>query len=336
MKIFVAGATGALGVPLVRLLVAGGHQVTGLTRSEARAKIISGLRACPVIADALNAESLHCAVRSASPDAVIHALTDIPKRGPLWPRDFNRNNELRVRGTANLLDAAIAAGARRIVVESMVFVYGYGDLGSERLTEDRLPASTASKSWLMPSLRALADEEALVMQASREGKIEGIVLRYGGFYGPGAGTEVMVSLLKKRLLPLVTGGRSKSGAWIEISDAAAATVAALHRGQPGEAYNIADDCPARFTDLIEHLARSIGAPQPVAIPIGLVRALAPFLAATWLDTTLMVSNHKAKQQLDWAPCFRSYREGIAAFVARVSNQRSPGITVSPSRAGDRG
>jgi nucleoside-diphosphate-sugar epimerase len=220
MKVFVAGATGALGVPLVRLLVADGHHVVGLTRSSRRARLITELGASPAIADALDPRSIREAVLSAAPDAVIHALTAIPKRGRLWVRDFKRTNELRVNGTRNLLDAAIAANARRIVVESMVFVYGCGDLGPFPITEDRRPGFSAAMPWLLPSLRALADEEALVMGANSQGKIEAVVLRYGGFYGPGAGTDIMVRLLKKRLLPLIKGGRSAAGSWIEISDAA--------------------------------------------------------------------------------------------------------------------
>ena len=137
MKVFVAGATGSLGVPVVRLLVAEGHQVVGLTRSQARAPIVAELG----VRDRRRAQrgKSSCVVRSAAPDAVIHALTDIPKRGPLWVRDLRRTNELRVRGTRNLLDAAIAAGAWRIVVESMVFVYGYGDLGSVRSPKTERP-----------------------------------------------------------------------------------------------------------------------------------------------------------------------------------------------------
>jgi len=315
MRVFVAGATGALGVPVVRVLVADGHEVVGLTRSPSRASIVAKLGARPVIGNALDPESINAAVLSSAPDAVIHALTAIPKRGPLRASDLKATNKLRVVGTRHLLDAAIRAGARRIVVESMAFIYGYGDLGSKPLTEDTPPPTTAPKSWLLPSLRALADEEAQIMEANRAGRIEGIALRFAGFYGPGAGAEIMTSMLRKRLLPVISGTRGRGGPWIHVSDAASATVAALYKGRPGESYNIADDQPARLNDLVEHLANAVGAPHPITIPIWLVRPFAPFLAATWLNTSLIVSNSKAKKQLEWTPCFPSYKEGIAAFVS---------------------
>src|SRR5262249_9768621 len=182
--------------------------------------------------------------KSFAPDAVIHALTAIPKPGPLRASDLKATNKLRVVGTRYLLEAAIAAGARRFVVESIAFIYGYGDLGSEPLTEDAAPARTAPQPELLPSLRALADEEAQVVEANRAGRIEGIALRFGGFYGPGAGAEIMRSMQKKRLLPVISGAGSRGGPFIHISDAASATVAALYRARPGESYNIADDQPA--------------------------------------------------------------------------------------------
>ena len=149
MRVFVAGATGALGVPVVRLLVADGHEVVALTRSPSRASIVAKLGARPVIGNALDPESINAAVLSSAPDAVIHALTAIPKRGPLRASDLKATNKLRVVGTRHLLDAAIRAGARRIVVESMAFIYGYGDLGSKPLTEDTPPPTTAPQSWLL-------------------------------------------------------------------------------------------------------------------------------------------------------------------------------------------
>jgi nucleoside-diphosphate-sugar epimerase len=132
-----------------------------------------------VIGDALNAEGMVAAVASLAPDAVIHALTAIPRHGPLRASDLRPTDRLRIEGTRNLIGAAIAAQARRVVAQSMVFVYDYGDLGPDQLTEDRLPAETAPEKWLLPSICALADEEEQVLEASRSGRIEGVVLRFG-------------------------------------------------------------------------------------------------------------------------------------------------------------
>jgi 2-alkyl-3-oxoalkanoate reductase len=281
-----------------------------------------------VIGDALNAEGMVAAVASSAPDAVIHALTAIPRHGPLRASDLRPTNRLRIEGTRNRIGAAIAAQARRVVVESMVFVYGYGDLGPDQLTEDRLPAETAPEKWLLPSIRALADEEEQVLEASRSGRIEGVVLRFGGFYGPGAGIELMTRLLRRCVMPLPKKGCGGEVSWIHIQDAAAATVAALYRGHPGGVYNIADDHPALFGDVVRELARRIAAPPPLSVPKWLVRLFAPFMEAAWIGTTLKVSNSKAKQELQWTPRFASYRDGIAEFAAALAKAANAKVAVS--------
>jgi len=124
-------------------------------------------------------------------------------------------------------------------------------------------------------------------------------------------------MLRKRLLPVISGTRGRGGPWIHVSDAASATVAALYRGRPGESYNIADDQPARLNDLVEHLANAVGAPHPSTIPIWLVRPFAPFMAATWLSTSLVVSNSKAKKQLEWTPCFRATKKVSPAIAPAI-------------------
>jgi nucleoside-diphosphate-sugar epimerase len=314
MRVLVAGASGAVGTPVVRMLVAAGHSVDGLTRTAAKAHIINELGARPIIANALDPADLRNAVLSSSPDAVVHALTAIPARGPLFPSDMRPTNLLRVEGTRNLLDAAIAAGARRIIAESMVFIYGFGDFGASTMTEDRGHAVIAPKPWLLPSIIALVDEERQILEASRNGDIEGVVLRFGGFYGPRTGFETLAQLLKKRLVPICKG-RSAAAPWIHIHDAASAIVAALDKGASGDIYNIVDDMPAPFVDVIDNLVRALGAPRPRVVPISLVRLIAPFLAASWLDTTMRVSNLKAKRDLQWTPRFPSYHDGIADFAA---------------------
>ena len=317
MRVFVAGAGGALGTHVVRLLVADGHEVTGFTRTSAHAKSVGELGASRAITgDALNPSSVRAAVESAKPDAVVHALTAIPKRGPWRVSDLKQTNELRTTGTRHLLDAAIAVGVRRIVVESMVFIYGYGDLGPGWLTEQHSVVPSVTKYWLRPSIEALVDMERQILDATRKGSIEGIVLRFGGFYGPRAGTEITARLLRRRWLPLVKNSDNSVIPLIHIEDAAAAVGAALYRGCAGDVYNIVDDEPASFATLVRYLASMTGTPEPQTVPNWFVRLFAPYAAAAWLGTTMRVSNAKAKLELHWRPRFPNYRTGLAEFARR--------------------
>jgi nucleoside-diphosphate-sugar epimerase len=321
MRVLIAGATGALGVPVVRTLAAAGHEVIGLARTRARAQAVERLGARVFAVDALDGAALRTVMMSTRPEIVVHALTAIPLRGPLRTADLQATNRLRTAGTRNLLAAAIATGVKRIVVESMVFIYGFQDLGDVPLTEDALPARHVPKPWLQPAIDALVSEESQVLEATRSGRIEGIVLRFGGFYGLGAGSETMIHLLRRRALPVVNHSASRAVPWIEISDAASAVVTALSHGQSGAVYNIADDEGVPAWELIRHLAQSVGAPRPWAIPAWVMRLTAPFAAAAWLDTTLSVSNAKARRDLAWSPRFPSYREGIAHLATQLHKTR---------------
>ncbi len=314
MKVFVAGAAGALGSHVVRRLSRDGHEVVGFTRTPAHAEIVTqsgGAQA--IIGDALDPFSVRSALEKTKPEAVIHALTAIPKRGPWRASDLKPTNELRRRGTRNVLDAAIAVATRRIVVESMVFIYGYGDLGAGWLNEETCPARSVQQTWLRPSIDALVDEESQVLGATRDGKIQGVVLRFGGFYGPNAGTEIMTRLVRRRWLPVATNAANSAIPLIHIEDAGSAVVAALYRGRSGEVYNIVDDEPARFADVVRYLASTMGAPPPRTVPRWFVQLVTPFAVAAMLDTRLRVSNAKAKQELQWTTRFPNYRAGIAEF-----------------------
>ena len=314
MRIFVAGAGGALGTQLVRHLVADRHEVIGFTRSAAHAEVVQQLGVSrSMMGEALNPSSIRAAVESTRPEAVVHALTAIPKRGPWRASDLEQTNELRIRGTKYLLDATIAVGARRLVVASMIFIYGYGDLGQDWLNEETSPAKSVPRRWLRPSLDALVNVETQVMDANRKGSIEGIVLRFGGFYGPRTGTEITARLLRRRWLPVVKASDDSVIPLIHIEDAAIATVAALCCGRAGEVYNIVDDEPVSFAAAVRHLAATIGAPQPRTVPRWFVRLIAPYAAASWLGTNMRVSNAKAKRELQWKPRFPNYRAGIAEF-----------------------
>ena len=314
MRIFVAGATGALGLAVVRRLINEGHDVVGLARSARRTASLGALGARVVVADALNAASLRDAVVGAQPDVVVHALTAIPSRGPLRASDLDATNRLRVLGTKNLLSAAISAGTRRIIVESMVFIYGFGDLRDTPLTEDVPPAQEVPATWLRPSIDALISEEAQIIEASQAGSIEGVVLRFGGFYGPGAGIDVIMSRLQRRLLPLPKRPRSRGVPWVHITDAESAVVAAVSSGSSGYVYNVADNEAAPAREVINYLAETIRAPKPLSVPNWVLRVAAPFVMSAWFDTTLKVSNERAKRELGWAPQFPTYRDGIAQSV----------------------
>jgi nucleoside-diphosphate-sugar epimerase len=204
LKVFVAGATGAVGVPLVRQLIAAGHEVVGLSRTPERAAMVGRLGAVPAVADAMDASALTAVVRAAEPDAMVHVLTALPKTGPRRASRLEATNALRTTGTANLLEAAMAAGARRLVAQSIILAYGHG--GDHLLTESRPLADRAPIRSFREGLAAILSLEEQVLGASRSGRIEGIVLRYGLFYGPDAGTDYLPKMLRRRLLPLPGGG----------------------------------------------------------------------------------------------------------------------------------
>ncbi len=316
MRIFVAGATGAMGVPLVKRLVAAGHQVTGLTRSESKRSLLEGLGATAAVADVFDTERLGAVLREARPEAVVHLLTALPKLGPARPADLVATNRLRIEGTKNLVEAAISAGARRLVAESIVLVYGYGDHGTTPLTEEHPVARASPRPWLQPTIDAGLALEETVLSAARAGRLEGVVLRYGFLYGPGSGsTEGMVAMLKKRRMPLLGDG-SGVWSWLHVEDAASATLAALERGRSGEVYNIVDDEPVAWRDYLTHAARELGAPSPFRVPVWLVRLASPYVAIS-LTSRFPVSNARARRELDWRPAYPTFREGLATLVPRA-------------------
>jgi 2-alkyl-3-oxoalkanoate reductase len=311
MRVFVAGATGALGAPLVRTLVAARHEVVGLTRSAAKTEFLRTLGARAAVADALDAAALRAAVVESKPDAVVHALTALPPRGPLRVSDLEPTNRVRIQGTANLIAASVDAGARRLVAESVALVYG--DTGEATATE--ASAIGAPHRALNAGIDAIRSLEDQVLVASRAGRLEGIVLRFGLFYGPGvASTEFMIRLLRRRMFPLFGGGRAVAS-WIHVDDAATATLATLERGRPGEIYNIVDDEPTTLRDYVTDLARVLGSPRPLSVPAWVARLLGP-LPGTMATARLRVSNEKAKRDLGWTPAYPTHREGLRTLVRR--------------------
>jgi len=303
MRVFLAGGTGAIGVPIVKQLVAAGHHVTALTRSDANAAQLRALGATPAVADALDAEALRRVVVEAKPTHVVHQLTALPKGGPRSAKELEPTNRLRVEGTRNLIEAAVAAGAARIVVGSFAIFRGQPSVD--------VPAD-ARAAW-----QAVQSMEAQTLDASRSGRIEGVVLRYGLFYGPHVGSTVeMIAMAKRRLLPTVRGDRSLLSS-IHVDDAASATVAALDRAPAGSVYDIVDDRPASFSEIVASLAAAAGAPRPFAVPAWLPRLLMPYMSRM-LSLRLPLSNEKARAELGWRPAYPTIQEGLAQTLAHAA------------------
>jgi nucleoside-diphosphate-sugar epimerase len=305
MRVFVAGGTGVIGRRLLPALLAQGHQVTAMIRSPERREQVRAMGAEPAEADALDRESVRRAVLDSRPDAVIHELTSLPRR--IDPRrikrDFARNDRLRSEGTRNLVDAARAAGARRILAQSIAFMYAPGPPGTVHGEQDPL-LEQAPRSFKR-SADAAAELERAVLGA------QGVVLRYGYFYGGGSAVSregSMAEDLARRRLPIVGAG---TGVWsfIHVDDAARATVAALERGAAG-AYNVVDDDPAPVSLWLPALADALGAPAPRRVPAVIARPLAGAYGVATMTRAQGASNALAKGELGWSPVYTSWREGF--------------------------
>ena len=306
MTIFVAGGSGTIGVPLVRALVAAQHRVVATTRSPEKQAALRALGATPVVVDALDAEALSRAVRAASPTHVIHQLTALPKTGPRRASDLAPTNRLRDEGTRNLLRAAIAVGAQRFIGGSFAMIGAAPAAATADMSADLRAAAVAVQSM-----------ESQILEAARHNTIEGIVLRYGLFYGPGTpSTEEMIALVRRRRLPAVRGDRGQLP-YIHIDDAVAATVAALDHGSAGSVYDIVDDRPTSFSEMVRGMAEIAGAPRPFTVPAWLPRLLMPY-RARMIAIRLPLSNAKARAELEWRPMFASYREGLRQTLQQAA------------------
>jgi nucleoside-diphosphate-sugar epimerase len=311
MNVLVVGSTGALGVPVVDRLLARGHDVVGLTRSPEKARMLSERGARAVLGDVFDAPRMKEVMTEVQPECVVQLLNALPKRGPIRLSELEATNELRVTGTKNVLGAAVSTGARRFVAESMIFGYGYR-AGARAVTEDDDFGVRTSMPDVDRALEGLVSLETQVLDATRSGAIEGVVLRLGLFYGPGVGsTEFMASLLRRRMMVLPGGGRGV-GSWIHVDDGAAAVVAALEGAEPGSVYNVVDDEPVSMAAFAAELATVRGLPGPRAIPKWVARFGGRY-AAVIANATLRVSNERIKSELGWKPRYPSYREGLAAL-----------------------
>jgi nucleoside-diphosphate-sugar epimerase len=305
MKILLAGGSGAIGLPLIRQLRADGHEVVAIHRSTVGREALLAAGSRPIRADVLDRAALLAAVDGYRFDAVISQLTAM-KKAPTRHQDMTATNRLRIEGTANLLEVAARTGAGKFVTQSMVFGYGYGDFGGRVLTEAD-PFGPPGHGRFEEHLAAMRSGEQQVFAASH---VEGIALRYGLFYGPGPAGDALIDGLRRRRLPVISGGGVQP--WVYIDDAASATVAALERGTAGSAYNVADDEPVSFSDLIIAMAAALGAPRPRTVPSWLLTPM-PYAKAV-MTGGLRVATAKAKHELGWAPRVPTYRDGVAELA----------------------
>ena len=312
MRVLVAGATSTLGGPVLRELRARGHDTVALTRSDARRPELEAAGSEMTLGDVHDRDGVRAALARARPDAVISLLIVLPKRGPMRMSDFKETERLWRVGVPNLIAAAEAAGVRRLVAESVIFAYGYGDLGPTPVHEDGPTPGGGVIRGQDRVLGTLREMERVVLEADG---LEGVVLRYGAFHGPAVpSSRMMVRLARRRLLVLPGGGRATLS-WIDVDDAGRATVDALERGAAGELYNVVDDESVVFRDYAHELARAAGAPRPLSVPMALARLTTPYAANILGRTQLPVSNAKAKRELGWAPAVATYREAARAIAA---------------------
>jgi nucleoside-diphosphate-sugar epimerase len=306
MRVFVAGATGAIGRELVPRLAAAGHEVHAMTRSASKQELLYDLGAIPVVADALDPDQVAEAVGSARPDVIVHELTAI---GSLdmrhFDRDFALTNRLRTEGTDHLLSAGQAVGVRRFVAQSYFAAYARTG-GAVKREED--PFDPAPAREMRETVAAIRHLEQAVLGADWT---QGIVLRYGAFYGPGTslapGGE-QTEAVRKRKFPLVGDG---GGVWsfVHVADAAEATVAAVEHDGRG-IFNVVDDDPARVAEWLPALAAEVGAKRPTRVPRFVGRIFAGEAGVVMTTAVRGASNAKAKRELGWQPAHPSWREGL--------------------------
>lgn len=311
-RIFIAGATGEIGRRLTPALVAAGDEVFGLARSDEAAALVESLGATPVRGDALDRAEVSAAVTEARPDVVVHQLTAIP-RGSVNPRKFTASfgptNRLRREATRHLVEAALEVGAQRIVAQSIAFAYA--PAGPEVLDESA-PLDTGAEGGLGEIVRAVAALEDAVLDGNG---LEGVVLRYGQFYGPRtayAADGSIGSLVVKRRLPIIGDGGGRQPL-IHMDDATSATVAAID-GEPTGAYNVTDDESPPSRDWIPALADALGAPKPRRVPVWLARLAAGPDVVGAMTAQRGASNAKFRRDFGWEPSFRDYRAGFKTLA----------------------
>ncbi|MGW0326573.1 NAD-dependent epimerase/dehydratase family protein [Nocardia sp. NPDC003183] len=307
MQVLLAGATGAIGRPLIRALTANGHTVWALVRNPGAHPLVRELGATPVTADVLDRDGLLRAVEGLRAEAVIHQATALrdAKVQRRIPAD-DPTGLLRTVGTAHLLDAAAVVGAGRFVTQSLILGYGYHDHG-DRLVTERDQFGVYDGGVADEVVRACVAGESQVFDAPG---VDAIALRYGLFYGPGAFSDLFADMMRKHrpVGPLGSGGVNT---WVHVDDAAAATVAALERGTPGRAYNIADDHPITWREFFTEVSRAQRTPRPIRLPAWMIRWAVPYIGALMSDTSMRISSQLAHDELGWRPRYADVAAGLA-------------------------
>ncbi len=315
MRIFVAGATGVIGRYLVPSLVAAGHEVTGTTRSAAKAGQLKSAGATPAIVDGLDRQAVLDAVRAAQPDVIVHQMTALASMRSFrdFDSEFAVTSELRTKGTDYLLEGARQAGTRRFIAQGFIG-WNNARTGSAVKSEtDPLdPDPVPSTRQALAALRHLEETVPAAVP-------EGLVLRYGPLYGHGA-SGYMLDTVRKRQMPVIGGG---AGIWsfCEVTDAAAATLAAVTRGAPG-LYNVVDDDPAPVREWLPYLAESLGVKAPMRAPAWVGKLLAGDLVVAMMTEARGSSNAKARRELDWAPGYPSWRDGFPVWAKAAEQARA--------------
>jgi nucleoside-diphosphate-sugar epimerase len=320
MRIFVAGATGAVGRELVPQLIAAGHTVAGLTRSASKAEAIKRAGAQPIVADVFDAPAIRQAFVSFQPEIVIHQMTGLTGMTDLthFDRSFAATNRLRTEGTDLLLLASREVGVRRFIAQSYcgwTFARDGGAIKSENEELDSDPPQEMR--------RTLDAIQYLERSVTNSAAPEGIVLRYGGFYGPATGVlePGVIDQIRRRRMPLLGDG----GGWwsfLHVDDAASAAVAAIDRGKAGQVYNIVDDEPAQVRDWLPALATMLGARPPLHIPAWIGRLIAGEHMVAMMTQVRAGSNDKAKRELGWRPAHPSWRAGFAEIIRQTQARQS--------------
>jgi nucleoside-diphosphate-sugar epimerase len=304
MHILIAGATGAAGRALIPLLIANGHTVTGTTRTESKTGELRKLGAGAQIMDGLDAASVKAAIDATRPDVIVHqmtALTGIDMKN--IDKAFALTNRLRTEGTEHIL----AAAKGKLLVAQSFAGWPYERRGGPVKSEAD-PLDPAPPKGIRETHAAIRKLERLTTEAG------GIVLRYGGFYGPGSGMAPggeQTQMIRERKFPLVGNGE---GVWsfLHTADIATATLAAIEHGRPGEIYNIVDDEPAPAKVWLPFLADSLGAKPPRKVPAWVAKLVASPAAVAMMTESRGASNAKAKAELGWQPSYPSWREGFTA------------------------
>jgi nucleoside-diphosphate-sugar epimerase len=313
MRVFVAGASGALGTRLVPQLIHAGHEVVGTHHSPANAELLRRLGAKPVMLDLLDASAVREAVLESAPEAIVHEATALGNA--TWGRNFDkvfaRTNQLRTKGTDALLAAAREADVHRFIAQSFAS-YRYARQGGPIKTED---------DPLHPTAPANAQESFAAMNYLEQAVTDfgGIVLRYGGFYG--AANDGLIEPVRRRLYPIIGDGGGITS-WIHLEDAASATVLALEHDGPA-IYNIVDDEPAPLREWLQVFAQALGAKPPRHFPTWLARLLAGEAAVVMGTDARGASNAKAKRELAWTPRYPSWREGFPAVYSALPSADRP-------------